>query len=193
FKQLDVIARERNLNGALVVTNSVRLFSGALRGGAPVSPASCASPFTAPGCIAGFRGGFNILNVGAQFDVPTPWQPWPLSIFADYAHNTDAATSKTDGVWLGLRVGRVSSKGDLRFTYTFAYTERDAVLSVLSYSDFGRNGETNLIGHFVALDYVPFPHVTLTLKNHFVNYLERPAGFHNPTQTRLQADIVLAF
>src|SRR5215831_13207895 len=120
FKQLDVIARERNSNGALVVTNSVRLFSGAPKGGAPVSPASCASPFTAPGCIASFRGGFNILNASAQFDTPTPWKPFPLTISADYAHNLDAATSKTDGAWLGLRLGRVASKGDLRFTYTFA-------------------------------------------------------------------------
>src|SRR5262249_34433387 len=124
---------------------------------------------------------------------PTPWKQFPLSIAVDYAHNFDAETNKTNGVWFILRGGSVASKGDLRFTYTFAYTERDAVLSVFSYSDFGRNGGTNLIGHFVALDYVPFPHVTLTVKNHFVNYIDRPPGFHNPTQSRFQADIVLAF
>jgi len=193
FKELDTIARERNTNSALVITNSVSLFSGATRGGAPVSPASCASPFTAAGCIAGFRGGFNILNVGAQLDVPTPWKQWPLSFSVDDAYNTKAVTNDDDAVWLGVRVGRAASKGDLRFTYTFAYTETDAVLSVFSYSDFGRNGGTNLIGHFIALDYVPFPRVTLTLKNHFVNFIDRPAGLHNPTQSRFQADVVLSF
>jgi len=33
----------------------------------------------------------------------------------------------------------------------------------------------------------------LTLKNHFVNFIDRPAGFHNPTQSRFQADVVLSF
>ncbi len=193
FQQLDAIARERNSNSALAITNSVSLFSGATRGGSPVSPTSCASPFTAAGCIAGFRGGFNILNVGAQLDVPTPWKQWPLSFFVDYAHNTKAATNDDNAVWLGVRAGRAASQGDLRFTYTFAYTETDAVLSVFSYSDFGRNGGTNVMGHFIALDYVPFPRVTLTLKNHFVNFIDRPVGFHNPTQSRFQADVVLSF
>src|SRR5215831_4699690 len=113
FKQLDVIARERNANSALVVTNSVLLFSGAPKGGAPVTPTSCASPFTAPGCIAGFRGGFNMLNASAQFETPTPWKQFPLSIGVDYVHNLKAATSKTDGVWLVLRGGRIASKGDV--------------------------------------------------------------------------------
>ena len=96
------------------------------------------------------------------------------------------------GEW-AQRVGRAANQGDLRLTYTFAYTETDAVLSVFSYSDFGRNGGTNVMGHFIALDYVPFPHVTLTLKNHFVNFINRPAGLHNPTQSRFQADVVLSF
>ena len=159
-----------------------------------MSPSSCASPFTAPGCIAGFHGGFNILNAGAQLDVLTSWKQWPLSFAVDYAHNLNARKTNDDnGVWFIARVGRTANQGDFRFTYTFAYTETDAVLSVFSYSDFGRNGGTNLIGHFIAVDYVPFPRVTLTLKNHFVNFIDRPAGFHNPTQSRFQADVVLSF
>jgi hypothetical protein len=193
FQRLDVIARERNSNSALLITNNVRRFSGAVAGGAPVSPASCASPFTAAGCIAGFLGGFNILNAGAQLDISTPWKQWPLSFFFDVAYNTEAATADDTGLWLGLRVGRAASKGDLRFTYTFARTETDAVLSVFSYSDFGRNGGTNVLGHFVALDYVLLSRLTLTLKYHFVNFIDRPAGFHNPTQSRLQLDAVLSF
>ena len=194
FTELDTIARERNSNGSLQITNFVKLFSGATRGGALVSPSSCASPFTAPGCIAGFRGDFNILNASAQLDILTPWKQWPLSFGVDYAHNLNARkTNDDDGVWFIARVGRTANPGDFRFTYTFAYTETDAVLSVFSYSDFGRNGGTNLIGHFISVDYVPFPRVTLTLKNHFVNFIDRPAGFHNPTQSRFQADVVLSF
>lgn len=193
FQRLDVIPRERNSNSSLLITNNVRRFSGATAGGAPVSPTSCSSPFTAPGCIAGFLGGFNILDLGAQLDVPIPFQSWPLSFFFDLAHNTQAATNKDTGIWLGFRMGRAASKGDLRFTYTFARTETDAVPSVFSYSDFGKNGGTNVMGHFIALDYVLLPRLTLSGKNHFVNFIDRPVGFHNPTQSRFQLDAVLSF
>jgi hypothetical protein len=193
FQRLDVIARERNQNSSLQMTNNVDLFNGTVVGGRPVSPSSCSSPFTAPGCIKGFEGGFNILNAGAQLDVPTPWKNFPLSFFFNFAHNTQAATNADSGYWLGFRIGQVKNKGDLRFTYDWAYTQTDAVLSVFSYSDFGKNGGTNVTGSFITLDYVLFPHVTLTVKNHFVNFIDRPGGFHNPTQMRLQVDTVLAF
>jgi hypothetical protein len=193
FQNLNVLARERNQNSSLQITNNVDLFNGTVVGGRPVSPSSCSSPFTAPGCIKGFEGGFNILNAGAQLDVPTPWKNFPLSFFFNFAHNTQAATNADSGYWLGFRIGQVRNKGDLRFTYDWAYTQTDAVLSEFSYSDFGKNGGTNVTGNFITLDYVLFPHVTLTVKNHFVNFIDRPVGFHNPTQMRLQVDTVLAF
>ena len=120
-----------------------------MAGGSPVSPSSCASPFTAAGCIEGFADGFNILNIGAQLDLPTPWKNFPLSLFLDYANNTDASAND-NAVWTGFRIGQTRNQGDLRFTYTFARTETDCVLSVFSYSDFGRNGGTNVMGHFIV-------------------------------------------
>jgi hypothetical protein len=42
----------------------------------------------------------------------------------------------------------INNKGNIRFTYTWARAETDAVPSVFSYSDFGRNGGTNVTGHF---------------------------------------------
>jgi hypothetical protein len=193
FERLDVVARERNSNGSLLITNNIRRFSGATAGGIPVSPSSCASPFTAAGCIAGFLGGFNILNAGAQLDLPTPSKQWPLSLFVDFAQNTDAATNDDTGIWAGFKVGRVAQPGDLRFSYTYARVETDAVPSVFSYSDFGKSGGTNVMGHFVALDYVLLPRLTLTVKDHLVNFIDRPVGFHNPTQSRVQLDAVLSF
>jgi hypothetical protein len=64
---------------------------------------------------------------------------------------------------------------------------------VFSYSDFGKNGGTNVMGNIISLDYVLLPHLTLTAKNHFVNFIKVPAGFRNPTQSRVQLDMVLAF
>jgi hypothetical protein len=193
FQRLGVIARERNQNSLLQITNNVRLFNGTVVGGRPVSPSSCASPFTAAGCIKTFDGGFNVVSAGAQLDVPTPWKTFPLSFFFDFAHNTQAESNDDNGYWLGFRIGQVANKGDFRFTYNWAYTQTDAVPSVFSYSDFGRNGGTNVMGHFITLEYVLFPRLTLTAKNPFVNWIDRPSGFHNPTQSRLQLDMVLAF
>ncbi len=194
FQRLDVLARERNTNASLVLTNHVKRFGAAGQGGSPVSPSSLnCNPTSTIGCITGFAGGFNILNLGAQLDVPTPWKQWPLNFFVDFAHNTQAATSDDTGVWLGFRIGRAANKGDIRFTYTWARTETDAVPSVFSYSDFGRNGGTNVMGNFIALEYVLMPRLTLSVKNHFVNFIDRPAGFHNPTQSRLQLNAALTF
>jgi hypothetical protein len=193
FQRLDVLARERNSNSALVITNNVRRFNGAISGGMPVSPTSCASPFTAAGCIQGFLGGFNIFNAGAQLDLPTPWKEWPLTFFFDYARNTDAATDDKNGYWLGFKIGQVANRGDLRFTYTWAHTETDAVLSIFSYSDFGKSGGTNVEGNIFSLEYVLLPHLTLIGKEHLVNFINRPVGFHNPTQSRVQLDAVLSF
>jgi hypothetical protein len=60
---------------------------------------------------------------------------------------------------------------------TWARTEIDAVPSVFSYSDFGRNGDTNVMGHFIGLEYVLMPRLTLSVKNHFVNFIDRPGVF----------------
>jgi hypothetical protein len=125
--------------------------------------------------------------------VPTPFQEWPLTFFFDFAHNLDAVTSDDNGFWTGFKIGKAAGKGDMRFTYTWARTETDAVPSVFSYSDFGRSGGTNVMGHFLALEYVLLPRLTLIAKEHLVNFINRPAGFHNPTQSRLQLDAVLAF
>src|SRR6266550_410665 len=194
FQRLDVLARERNTNGSLVLTNNVKRFGTTSQGGRPISPPSLnCDPTSTVGCITGFSGGFNILNLGAQLDIPSPWKQWPLNFFFDFAHNTKAATNDDTGLWLGFRIGRAANKGDMRFTYTWARTETDAVPSVFNYSDFGRNGGTNVTGHIIGLEYVLMPRLTLSVKNHFVNFIDRPVGFHNPTQSRLQLNAVLAF
>jgi hypothetical protein len=82
---------------------------------------------------------------------------------------------------------------NIRLTYAYVRTETDAVLSVLSYSDLGRSGGTNAMGHIVGQDYVLMPRLTLSVKNHFINFINRPSGFHNPTLSRLQVDAVLSF
>jgi hypothetical protein len=66
-------------------------------------------------------------------------------------------------------------------------------MSYFTYSDFGRDGGTNVQGPFLRIDYPLFPRLTLTAKNHFVSYIDRPKGFSNSLVNRFQLDAQLAF
>ncbi|MEW6296174.1 MAG: putative porin [Thermodesulfobacteriota bacterium] len=180
-------AQERNANGSLNMTNSLVLRDGTVViGGAPFRPKP-------DNPIRKFFGGFNLLNAGLQMQWDTGYAKWPLSFFVDFVHNTEAETDEDTAVWVGLGLGQTREQGDWSFAAIWARTETDAVLSELSYSDFGRNGGTNLQGPFVAINYMILPRLTLTAKNHFVNFIDRPAGVPNSTAYRFQLDAQLAF
>lgn len=180
-------AQEANGNDSLNLTNSVVLRDGTVViGGAPFSP-------DPDNPIRKFYGGFNLLNAGAQLKWDTGYTKWPLSFFVDFVHNTEAKTDEDTAVWVGLGLGETKNPGDWSIAAVWARTETDAVLSELSYSDFGRDGGTNVQGPFVAINYMILPRLTLTAKNHFVSFIERPAGESNSMLYRLQLDAQLAF
>lgn len=72
-------------------------------------------------------------------------------------------------------------------------TMTDAVLSMFTQSDFGRQGGTNVEGPILKLDYMLFPRLTLTTKGYFVNFIDRPKGLTNSMVSRLQFDAILTF
>jgi hypothetical protein len=187
FAKDDRIAQERNTNSELKVTNIVRLRNGTIvKGGASFSP-------TAANPIVDFVSGFNILNAAAQLDFDTGYPKWPLGLFVDYAHNLDAVGGDDNAIWVGAGIGALKNPGDLAFSLVWGRVETDSLLSVFSYSDFGRDGGTNVQGPFIRVDYLLFPRLTLTAKNHFVSFIDRPAGQSNSTLNRFQFDAQLAF
>lgn len=185
----NLFAQARNSNSSLKVTNSVILNDGTVvQGGLPLSPGTGGKAFNR------FVNGFNIINGGWQLEYDTGYAKWPLTLMNDFAVNTEAKNGKDSfAVWAGASLGATRNPGDLAFSFVWAYTETEAVLSELSYSDFGRDGGTNLQGPFVKLDYMLFPRLTLSVKNHFVSYIDRPAGKSNSTVNRLQLDAQVAF
>ncbi|MGE0680678.1 MAG: putative porin [Candidatus Binatia bacterium] len=185
FSHRSLIAKERNNNGDLAVTNNVVLKDGTIVGGRSISPNS-ANP------IVDFAGGFNIFTVGSQLDVDTGYSRWPLSFFVDYALNTDAYSNDDTAVWAGVGLGKTKDPGDFSIAAIWARTETDSVLSMFSYSDFGSGG-TNRQGPFLALNYQLLPNLTLTAKNHFVSWIDRPSEQSNATLNRLQLDAQMKF
>jgi hypothetical protein len=111
----------------------------------------------------------------------------------DVAWNSESPTSKDWAVWAGISLGATRNPGDWAFSAVWSKIETDSVLSVFSYSDFGRDGGTNLQGPFLKVDYMLFPRLTISAKNHFVSFIDRPQGQSNSLVNRFQLDAQLAF
>lgn len=183
FHAADLIAQEANDNDDLSMTNSVVLQDGTVRAGLDFDP-DAANP------IAGYLGGFNIINPSVQLQVETGFADWPFTVMADLAHNTEAVRGNDMGVWVGAGLGGAKSPGRWGVSALWTYVETDAVVSAFNYSDIGG---TNRQGPVLKIDYMPLPHLTLTAKNHFISFVDRPMGESQSTLYRLQLDGVLGF
>lgn len=204
YRDADQVALERNTNNTkLMMTNSVVLKDGSVCGGMPID--QCLNPATGKARfqpdknkddynpITGFRDGFNVLNPSAQLTIAT-WDPaWPVTIIGDLAYNTEADHGNNLGFVVGAGIGQTKNQGDWALSAAYLYTETDAVPSVFSFSDMGRNGGTNVQGPILRVDYVPLPRVTLTAKNHFVAPIDTSYGQSSSEVYRLQLDAVVAF
>jgi len=188
FSKEDAIAQARNSNSALKITNSVILKDGTIvKGGRSLTPGTEGKEFRR------FLGGFNIVNASMQLDYNTGYAQWPFTLMADFAHNTDAKNGDDIAVWAGASLGVTRNPGDWAFSLAWARTETESVLSTFSYSDFGRDGGTNVQGPFVKIDYMLFPRLTISAKNHFVSFIDRPKGQTNATLHRFQLDAQVTF
>ena len=76
---------------------------------------------------------------------------WPATVFANYVNNGDAAENDT-GWTAGARLGQAKDRGQYQFSYFYADKEADALLGLLTDSDFAGGGTDNN-GHFFKFDY----------------------------------------
>ena len=74
----------------------------------------------------------------------------------------------------------------------YEHLGQEAAISAFTFSDFG-NGGTNLEGPGAGIDYQLLNPLTISAKANFTNFINRPAGMTNPTQTRLQLDAQVKF
>jgi len=175
----------------------------------------------ANGKIIGYRSGFNVMNVGTELSAVDPVGVGiPAGLFADFAYNTEA-DGRNVGLSVGAGIGKagrdwyrnpLKKQGDWGMSYTYAWVEQDAVLSMFSFSDYNefstraatagaarptQKGGTNVMSHIVRVDYVLLPSVQLTAKAYIENVLDRwhsnAALSGNPTLVRTQLDAMLRF
>lgn len=171
------------------------------------------------GAITAYKYQFNILNVNSDLDFNNPFGIGvPAGAFFDFAYNTEAATRNL-GVYVGAGIGNarrdyyrnsLKNPGDWSMSATWVYVEKDAVLSIFSYSNFQyiqtnappRSnptllGSTNVQGAIVRFDYAPWSFLQLTAKAHIINALDRAINnaplVGNPTLVRTQFDAAFRF
>jgi len=167
--------------------------------------------------ITGYKYGFNVINAGTDLNFPNPFGLGiPAGVFADLANNTQAELRDT-GIALGVGIGKgqrdwyhdsLKNPGDWGLSFTWERVEKDAVVSLFSYSDINyqqnqtsQNGSTNVEASIIRFDYELFQNFQLTAKSHFINVLDRSiattnngkALIGNPTLARMQLDMVLKF
>jgi hypothetical protein len=75
----------------------------------------------------------------------------PAMVFANYVQNQDADENDT-GYAFGLKLGKAKNKGEWAFNYVYQDLEADAVLGLLTDSDFGGGG-TDSKGHVLKGSY----------------------------------------
>jgi len=174
-----------------------------------------------------YKNNFNLVHGGTEVDFRDPLGVGvPGGMFADAVWNS-AADGHNVGTYAGIGFGRaggdyyhdvLKNRGDWGVVYTYAWIERDSVLSIFSYSDINefsstasqpggsrptQKGATNLMAHIVRVDYEVLSNVQLTGRVHLINALDRQASViapaytsklqGNPTLARVQLDLVLKF
>jgi hypothetical protein len=101
---------------------------------------------------------------------------WPTVVFADFVNNSDASDNDT-GWTVGTRIGQAKGPGEMRFSYFYADKEADAMLGLLTDSDFGGGGTDNR-GHFLKFDYAVNKGWTIGLQ-YFINETDIASGEKN--------------
>ncbi len=175
-----------NFNGSLANTNLL-----VQRTIQPPTPKGGKKPaaFTA---ITGYQSGFNQTDLDLGVTFPNVVGTQPLRIFGDYAYNWDAATDDAHGIMGGVRLGQTKVARDWSVYGLYEWLGQEAAISAFTWSDFG-NGGTNQRGPVVGVDYQLLNPLTVSARGYFTNFINRPTGFDNPTQTRLQLDAVVKF
>ncbi len=103
----------------------------------------------------------------------------PAAFFADLVQNTDAKALDT-AYALGLKLGKAKKRGGWQFGYVYQDLEADAVLGLLTDSDFSGGG-TDSEGHKVSFKYATTDQTTVGL-TYFATEHQDSQGFVNNFQ-----------
>jgi len=178
-----------NSNFNSVLFNSNLLVTKTIQPPPPKGSTTKPASFSA---ITGYKSGFNQSGATLATTIPNVVLTQPLRLWGDYIYNWDAATDDAHGWQAGARLGQTKVRGDWSLYGFYEHLGQEAAISAFTYSDFG-NGGTNIEGPVAGIDYQLLNPLTLSVRSHFTNFINRPSTMTNPTLTRLQLDALVKF
>ncbi len=120
------------------------------------------------GDVIGYISGFNVVDLIAEATIRTGRDGYPLRLLADFAHNTRAATDRSNGLWIEVEYGSPRPTGTWGAGYTHGWVEQDATPSAFVFSDMPG---TNLRLHIFEASYVPKTGLSLDATLHLTKRL----------------------
>ena len=120
------------------------------------------------GNVIGYTSQFNVVDVIAAATIRTNRDGYPLRVLADFAHNTKAATDRSNGLWIEAEYGSPGPTGTWGAGYTYAWVEQDVTPSAFVMSDMPG---TNLRLHSFETSYVLKTGLSLDAKLHLTRRL----------------------
>ena len=128
---------------------------------------------------------YDIMNIFTEYSFKI--NDLPLGLFGDYAKNMSASNSEDTGWLIGGRINKAKDPNSWEFVYNYRDVESDAVVGVLSDSDF-IGGGTNGKGHQFQFKYQFTKNIQGAL-----GYFMNEKGASDNEYRRLQADIIFKF
>ncbi len=143
------------------------------------------------GNVIGYTSQFNVVDLIAEATLRTGRAAYPLRLLADFAHNTKAATDRSNGLWIEAEYGNPRPTGTWGVGYTYAWVEQDATPSAFVFSDMPG---TNLRLHLLETSYVLKTGLSLDATLHLTKrlFLEQPSD-PNHWLSRLHLAAVVRF
>ena len=152
-----------------------------------------------------FASKFGILDTIARWDVTTWSTHWPLMLQFNFASNTRACSNLVnfappqpvcnprdrEAYWAEFQLGQTREPRDIRFGYTFARIEREAVLGAFNFSDL--RSPSNVASHRLNFDYQAYRNVTLSFTGLFGRQLTTATSAEERYLKRLQMDVSYKF
>lgn len=115
---------------------------------------------------------------------------WPITVVAEWLHNTSAFNNQKDGGYASLQVGQRREQDDIYVDYNFYKAEREVFPSVFMESD--TTIQTNSVTHWLTGAYMVRKNVELRTQYYFTRRLQTTSPV-NRWLNRWQLDMIYNF